>query len=88
MGDEILVAPVLEEGKTARNIYLPEGKWIDQKDGQTHQGPLWLNNYAAPLDVLPYFVKIGSSGSERLFTMSISFVIFFVGLINFSSYFM
>lgn len=78
------MAPVLEEGQTARNIYLPEGKWIDQKNGQIHQGPVWLNNYAAPLDVLPYFVK---SGSEQLFTMS-SFVIAVVGFINFSSYFM
>ena len=29
VGDRILVAPVLEAGKKARNIYLPKGKWKD-----------------------------------------------------------
>lgn len=84
LGDEILVAPVLEEGQAARNIYLPEGKWIDQKDGTIHQGPMWLNNYEAPIDVLPYFIK---SGSERLVVVN-SFVI--VGFITFifRTYFM
>lgn len=54
------MAPVLKEGKTSRNIYLPAGKWIDQKDGSIHHGPVWLNDYDAPLDVLPYFVRSSS----------------------------
>lgn len=83
MGDDILIAPVLEEGQTARNIYLPEGKWIDQNDGQSYEGPLWLNNYAAPLDVLPYFIKSSTeSGSEQIYSVS-GLVILFVGFINF-----
>lgn len=60
MGEDVIVAPVLQKGKTSRNIYLPEGKWIDQNDGSTHQGPIWLTDYDAPLDVLPYFVRSGS----------------------------
>lgn len=90
MGDEILVAPVLVEGQTERDIYLPEGNWIDQKDGTTHQGPIWLRNYAAPLDVLPYFIKgETTSSSERLFAGSY-FVIAFISFVNimFSKYFM
>lgn len=83
LGDEILVAPVLVEGQRARNIYLPEGIWIDQKDGTIHQGPMWLNNYAAPIDVLPYFIK---SGSDRLLVNNFV-VIGFITLI-FITYFM
>ncbi|XP_037042609.1 myogenesis-regulating glycosidase-like [Bradysia coprophila] len=61
LGDDILVAPVLSEGKTVRNIYLPEGIWIDQNDGSVYEGPMWLNDYHAPLNVLPYFVRNSST---------------------------
>lgn len=67
LGDDILVAPVLEEGKDARNIYLPAGKWIDQNNGETYIGPLWLNDYPAPIEVLPYFIK---SGSQRVIAVN------------------
>jgi alpha-glucosidase (family GH31 glycosyl hydrolase) len=30
LGDFLLVAPVLEEGATSRDIYLPSGRWQDQ----------------------------------------------------------
>lgn len=56
LGDSILVAPVVVEGATSRDIYLPQGTWIDQ-DGNTYQGKAWLRNYPAPLSVVPYFVK-------------------------------
>lgn len=56
LGDKILVAPVVDEGVTSRNIYLPRGTWIDQ-NGETHMGPKWLQNYPAPLSVVPFFVK-------------------------------
>lgn len=55
------MAPVLEEGATSRNIYLPEGEWIDQNNGSIHHGPIWLYDYNAPLHILPYFVRSSSS---------------------------
>ncbi|XP_059620860.1 myogenesis-regulating glycosidase [Phlebotomus argentipes] len=58
LGDEILSAPVLEEGQTTRDIYLPVGKWQDGNNGTIYQGPQWLRNYPAPLSVLPYFIHL------------------------------
>ncbi|XP_050299314.1 myogenesis-regulating glycosidase-like isoform X2 [Anthonomus grandis grandis] len=57
LGDSILVAPVMEEGATARSVYLPNGTWLDGTDGTTtYDGPITLN-YNAPLNVLPWFIK-------------------------------
>lgn len=57
LGDNILVAPVVEEGATSVDIYLPDGSWISGVTNVTHLGPGWLRNYSAPLDIIPYFVK-------------------------------
>jgi len=60
LGEDILVAPVVYEGATSRNIYLPKGTWrAELKSGtRTYIGPIWLNNFPAPLDVLPFFTKL------------------------------
>ncbi|XP_072377024.1 myogenesis-regulating glycosidase-like [Diabrotica undecimpunctata] len=58
LGEDVLVAPVLEEGATSRNIYLPKGNWKDGISGATFVGPLNITNFEAPIDVLPYFIKI------------------------------
>lgn len=55
LGDDILVAPVLQEGQRARDIYLPAGNWRCVHTGEYYQGPLSLRNFPAPLDVLPVF---------------------------------
>lgn len=72
------MAPVLEEGKTSRNIYLPEGKWLDQKDGSIHLGPIWLQDYDAPLHVLPYFVR----SSSGICLASKGFLVLLLGLVR------
>ncbi|XP_011693783.1 PREDICTED: uncharacterized family 31 glucosidase KIAA1161 [Wasmannia auropunctata] len=59
LGESILVAPVIQEGVNRRNIYLPKGIWKDvNRGGPNHEGPKWLENYYAPLEVLPYFEKV------------------------------
>ncbi|GBP18690.1 Myogenesis-regulating glycosidase [Eumeta japonica] len=55
LGEKILVAPVVEEGATARNVYLPQGTWVDAATSEVYTGPVWLEDYPAPLDTLPYF---------------------------------
>jgi alpha-glucosidase (family GH31 glycosyl hydrolase) len=56
LGHTVLVAPMLEEGKTSRNVTLPEGKWKTAegkilKGGNTYQLPV-------ALDQLLYFEKV------------------------------
>jgi alpha-glucosidase (family GH31 glycosyl hydrolase) len=58
-GDWILVAPVVD-AKFSRNIYLPAGKWYDWWDGTIYNGPKTINDYPAPEDKLPLFIKAGA----------------------------
>ena len=59
-GEWMLVAPVYADSPVRDDIYLPAGKWIDYWDGTEFFGPTVLNQYAAPLDKLPLFVKGGA----------------------------
>ncbi|CAG5101125.1 Similar to MYORG: Myogenesis-regulating glycosidase (Homo sapiens), partial [Cotesia congregata] len=60
LGEEILVAPVITENTIARDIYLPKGNWKDGNNNRTYRGPMWIKDYPAPIDVLPYFTKSAS----------------------------
>ncbi|CAG9859821.1 unnamed protein product [Phyllotreta striolata] len=57
LGEDVLVAPVLLETVYQRNIYLPSGTWKDGNNGTIYEGPVVLEHYDAPIDVLPYFIK-------------------------------
>jgi alpha-D-xyloside xylohydrolase len=37
-GSSILVAPLMEENATGRNVYLPPGSWIDYQTGKSYDG--------------------------------------------------
>ncbi len=59
-GKELLVAPVVKKGATTKQVYLPEGEWIDFNDGKTvYEGEQTIR-YKAPLATIPLFVKKGS----------------------------
>lgn len=60
LGEDLLVAPVLEEGASSRDIYLPQGSWRDEADPQhpVYDGPMWLDSYPADLWTLPYFTLV------------------------------
>ncbi|KYM97553.1 hypothetical protein ALC62_11847 [Cyphomyrmex costatus] len=60
LGESILVAPITEEGVESRNIYLPKGRWFDMNREKTYEGPIWLQNYYAPLEILPFFKKLST----------------------------
>jgi alpha-glucosidase len=61
-GDCLLVAPVVEQGQTTKDIYLPAGEWIDYfrgdrlKGGQVIRYPIDATSW---LDI-PLFVKKGA----------------------------
>lgn len=37
-GSDILVAPLMESGTTGRNVYLPQGQWIDYQSHKSYAG--------------------------------------------------
>ena len=55
LGDEILVAPVVEKGARSRTVIFPEGKWKSEK-GKTFTGGKAIE-IDVPLERLPYFKK-------------------------------
>jgi len=59
-GDDFLVAPVMNS-ENKRDIYLPEGKWINFFSGAVSEGGCWLRNFEVPLSEMPVWVKFGSS---------------------------
>jgi alpha-glucosidase len=58
-GADILVAPVVDEGVTQREVYLPAGVWCDFWTEACCIGPGRLT-VPAPLDTLPLFVRQGA----------------------------
>jgi alpha-D-xyloside xylohydrolase len=58
-GDSFLVAPVMNESGV-RDIYLPEGEWIDFWSGEQLAGERWLKQEAIPMERMPLYVKAGA----------------------------
>lgn len=69
-GNDFLVCPVMnachtstdesKNGVGTRDIYLPEGQWIDFFTGRQWQGGQWYYNVEVPLDRMPVFVRPGA----------------------------
>lgn len=58
-GENLLVAPVLEEGAASRSLRLPRGNWYSFWDGSCWEGPSEIQQ-ETPLDRIPLFVRAGS----------------------------
>jgi len=56
LGDNILVAPVINKGETKKEVFIPDGEWIEQNTGAHFTGPC-KTIVDAPLDRLPWFRK-------------------------------
>lgn len=60
-GPDILVAPVMEEGLRARNVYLPAGAtWTDANTKKTYEGGQTVM-VPAPIDIIPVFLRDDAS---------------------------
>ena len=59
VGENMLVAPVLEQGATKRMVYLPVGTWVNYWTGQRFSGGVHII-VDAPIDMMPIFIKDGS----------------------------
>ncbi|XP_069697295.1 myogenesis-regulating glycosidase-like [Periplaneta americana] len=60
LGEDILVAPILDIYTVSRDIYLPKGQWRDELRSETVTGPITLSNYSVGLDELAYFTRVSA----------------------------
>ena len=59
-GENILVAPVTAASATSRNVYLPEGRWMNYNDKRTVYDGKKTITASAPLGTIPLFVREGA----------------------------
>lgn len=57
LGNDVIVAPVLDEGAVSRDIYLPTGTWKALSSSEVYTGPIWLRDVPVPLNTVPIFVR-------------------------------
>ena len=58
-GENFLVCPVMNS-ENRRDVYLPEGKWVDFFSGEVIEGGRWLKDVEVPLENMPVYVKYGT----------------------------
>ncbi len=58
IGDNLLVAPVVDENSDFKKIYLPEGTWMDWWNNKVYNGKQWII-VDAPIYQIPLFIKNG-----------------------------
>ena len=59
LGPDLLVAPVIAAGATARHVYLPAGRWYDWHTGEPHDGGRFLL-VPTPRDRIPLYARGGA----------------------------
>ncbi len=66
LGEDILVAPVWESGRRERDVYIPQGEFVDYwNPGATITGPTTINA-DAPLDQIPFYIRKGTEVLGRV----------------------
>ncbi|MBF4691967.1 glycoside hydrolase family 31 protein [Fusibacter ferrireducens] len=55
-GDQLMIAPIINEGENERNVYFPKGEWINFFTGKVMNGPKNVI-VSASLDEIPVYVK-------------------------------
>ena len=69
-GNEMLIAPVYEQGAESRTVYLPEGNWVDFWNSQIVSGSQ-EHTFNAPIDRMPVLIKEGSIIPMRPYAASV-----------------
>jgi len=68
LGNDIIVAPVVEKGVKTRKVVLPEGKWIAD-DGNKYKGGQTIE-IDTPLERIPYFKNADAEESNLFLGMN------------------
>ncbi len=55
-GDDFMVAPIMNS-ENKRDVYLPEGTWVNFFTGEKTVGGCWLNDFEVPLEDMPVWVR-------------------------------
>lgn len=58
-GDDFLVAPVMNSANK-RDVYLPDGGWVNLFTGEEFKGEQWLKDFECPMEEMPVWVKKGA----------------------------
>lgn len=58
-GNDFLVCPVMNS-QDKRDIYLPEGEWVNFFTGERMTGGKWYYNVHTPLELMPVFVRLNA----------------------------
>jgi alpha-glucosidase len=61
-GDYLLVSPVVEQGQTSKDVYLPAGRWTDWFNGKVYQGgqTIHLVTDSQHWGDIPLFIRQGA----------------------------
>jgi len=62
---QLLIAPVLDQGVTMRDVYLPDGRWKLFGDNKIYEGRQWLRKVSADLWTLPIYERTAPSRVEE-----------------------
>lgn len=58
-GESLLVAPVMEENTGVKDVYLPEGSWVDFFEGTEHAGGQFMS-VKSDIESIPVYIKENS----------------------------
>ncbi|MEM7107899.1 MAG: TIM-barrel domain-containing protein [Bacteroidota bacterium] len=70
LGEELLVAPVVEQGASTKSVFLPKGTWVLANTMGYHEGGRTVE-VRAPLEQIPVFVRAGAIIPKREYATSI-----------------
>ena len=59
-GHDVMVAPVMKQGATSREIIFPEGTWVDINNPAQRYEAYTTITYPAPLEMIPIFARAGA----------------------------
>lgn len=59
LGDALMACPVHRAGCVSRQVYLPQGRWLDMNTGELLEGGRTIAA-DAPLDTIPYYLREGA----------------------------